>query len=292
MARSWWLFLAAIQVMGPAGLAQADQSEQAKDDARRSQIVHAASAGVTVTIGEIEDAIHRLPPSERPSVSELRDFSQGMLDDKLLAKHAKTMGLDKHPQVQGRVKELLIQKLLERAIDHQLTPAAISDADVRHAYETRAEAFRRPEMRRACHIVLQDRATARSLMAHAHKVDMHGFQELAKKHSVDRRTNLRGGDLGYFAKDAEPDDESISASLRQAVFELKQVGAVYPRPIKLEAGWAIVKLTGLRPAQAQTLSDAAPLIRRQLWQERRAAAVDALIAKLEATYQPRVKAKP
>lgn len=282
-----WLFLAVIQLIASPVWAQAAQS----DDARRSRIIYAATGGVTVRVGEVEDAIHRLSPSERPSASELRAFSQRMLDDKLMAKHAEARGLENHPLVQRRVKELLVQTLLERAIDRELTPASISDADVRRAYELAPQEYRRPEMRRACHIVLPERAKAQALLAEARKVDMHGFQELAKKHSADQRTNLRGGDLGYFSQDAEPDDVSIDRSLRQAAFDLNPVGAVHNRPIKVAAGWAILKLTGLRPAQAQTLVEAAPLIRRRLWQERRAAAVQALFTRLEDKYDPKVEAR-
>ena len=282
-----WLFLAVIQLVASPVFAQAAHQIS---DGRRSQIVYATSGNLKVTVGEIEDAIHRLSPSERPSDSELRAFAQRLLDDKLLAKHAKAKGLQNRPMVQRRVKELMVQTLLERAIDRTLTPTSISDAEVRRSYDAAPQAYRQPEMRRACHIVLPDRAKAQSLLAEARKVDMHGFQELAKKHSTDQRTNLRGGDLGYFARDAEPDDSSIDRTLRNAAFDLTPVGAVHNRPIKVGAGWAILKLTGLRPAQAQTLVEAAPLIRRRLWQERRAAAVQALFAKLEEKYDPKLEA--
>jgi hypothetical protein len=56
-------------------------------------------------------------------------------------------------------------------------------------------------------------------------------------------------------------------------------------------GFAIVKLTGSRPALSRKLAEAEETIRVRLWRERRQKAIEDFVAKLKADHPPEVHAE-
>ena len=89
------------------------------------------------------------------------------------------------------------------------------------------------------------------------------FAGLARRHSEDPSSREQGGSLGTFARN------SHTASFDEAAFALKP-GAVSP-VVQTEYGFHVIKLAAREAARAQTLSEAAPEIRRLLRAEREAA---------------------
>ena len=66
------------------------------------------------------------------------------------------------------------------------------------------------------------------------------FEELAKAHSEDKRTSVKGGFLGVFGINR------FEKAFEDAAFGLKEEGA-YSKPIESSAGWHIIKLISKRP---------------------------------------------
>ncbi|MCB9707695.1 MAG: peptidyl-prolyl cis-trans isomerase [Myxococcales bacterium] len=287
------LLLLGNALLTNAGMAEAPQSVR-DDEARRARVIYGVKGAWSLTVGEVEDAIHERPAFERARYRDpkmLGALARSLIDQKLLAQRAR-LAHGREPTAERGLKELLIQKLLRGEVDRRVSLESIADSDVSHYYQHHTSEFHRPEERRAHHILVVDRRKALELLDDARRVDMHGFQELAKQHSADPKTQQRGGDLGYFFRTGEGNGNPPSPALRQAVFGLSDIGDVYERPIHVGNGWSVVKLTGLRPAEHQSLVEAEPAIRRLLWQERRAQAIGAYLRKLWRQYDPQLRQAP
>ena len=96
-----------------------------------------------------------------------------------------------------------------------------------------------------------------------------GFRELVTLYSTDQETKDRGGDLRFF--DAQ--NRELPAELVSAAFKLVNIGDVSPA-IKLQRGYAVLKLTGQRRALTRTLPEVAQQIRAKLFRERRQKLMD------------------
>jgi peptidyl-prolyl cis-trans isomerase C len=116
---------------------------------------------------------------------------------------------------------------------------------------------------------------------------MRSFRELARVRSLDEVSKLRGGDLRYFDAKGKPDEAgpSLDPALAKAAFALKTVGDT-SGVIKTDAGFSIVRLTGMRAAHSETVQDADERIRMRLWREQREAAIDVMLADLKRELTP------
>jgi len=147
----------------------------------------------------------------------------------------------------------------------------VTDEEIRAYYDAHAGQFDSPETVRASHILIKTPADAvgsaaekgrlellklKSLLASGAK-----FADLAKTHS-EGPSNVRGGDLGWFPKDA------MVAPFAEAAFSLKP-GQVSD-PVRTEFGWHLIKVEERREAGQMAYEDAADAIRKQLAQEKAA----------------------
>ena len=148
-------------------------------------------------------------------------------------------------------------------------------------------------MRRASMIVLATEAEAKKLLPEAQKADVRKFADLAKQHSIDADSKLRSGDVGYFSKEPHAGVPGIHVqpAVRTAVFALKNNGDTAAKPVALESGFAIIRLTGERPERNTELAEADLTIRTKLWREQRQKALTALIEGLRSKEKPQLFAE-
>lgn len=153
---------------------------------------------------------------------------------------------------QVRVEYLVLSqnKLIETA--------QVSEADIKAAYEANAARYRKPEQRRASHILIradknapaadikaaEDKAAQILAQLQANPAD---FAKLAKQHSQDPGSAANGGDLGFFGRGmmVKPFEEAVYA------LQENQISTV----VRSDFGFHIIKLTGIRPEQAQSLDE-------------------------------------
>jgi peptidyl-prolyl cis-trans isomerase C len=262
------------------------------DDARRAQVV-AQGQGFRVTLGMLEDHINKQPAALRArygAADERKALLDSLVRLELLAGEAERRGLAQNPAVRQTVKDSSVQSLLRSEIDEKVTAESISQADIGAYYTAKAEDFHHPAERRASHIALASEGEAKALLPEAQKVDLHAFAELARKHSVDRETKLRGGDLAFFALLPKPDASlrKVAEPLRKAAFALRSVGETAEAPIAVDGQFSILRLTGERPERHVTLAEAEGSIRSRLWRERRQKAIATLLDALRTRDKPKV----
>ena len=256
-----------------------------EDRARRAKVV-ARVGEARITVGEVEDAINEQSPFMRVRYRDpeaLRTFVQSMIRFELLARAAEREEIANDAEVQRVVKQNAVQQLIRTEFDERITPESISDADVEEYYRTHPDEFSRPELRRAAHIQLASREEAERLMTKARGADAREFRQLARDHSVDPETRLRGGDLRYFDEEGgarNRRDPQVDEALARAAFALAEVGDMAAEPIQVGERWSILKLTGRRPAEHRSLEQATPTIRLRLWRERRQQAMEDFVARL------------
>ena len=262
-----------------------------EDIARREQVI-AQIGERKITVGEIEDQINAQAPFMRARYADhekRKEFVDNLIRFELLAKEAEHRNYGDNADVKRTTKQNAVQQLIRQDVNEKVTPASISQADVETYYNAHGDEFHRPEMRRASLIVVATREEAATLVPQAKSADARFFRDLARDHSLDTETKLRGGDLRYFAQHpiANAPDAPVDPALVTAAFALREVGDV-SAPVKMGDKWAIVKLTGVRPAENRTIQDSDSTIRMRLVHEQQQKAMDDLYARLRTTYNPEI----
>jgi len=258
-----------------AGAIAADAGLSPQEQARRAMVL-ARVGDVTITVGEFEDTLNEAPAPVRQTYAEparQREYLQNMIDTILLAREARRRNLERNPEVAGQIRRILSTRLQQVEVIQAITPASVTDEDVRSYYQQHIGDWVQEEQRRATVIYLDDRAAADDVLrqVRAARGNLRTIQELARTRSVDEHSREARGDVFYFrathtnsnrstargdagAADAGP--PSIDPALSAAAFALQRELDV-SEPVRLSNGkWAIVVLTGVRPALSRTIDDA------------------------------------
>jgi peptidyl-prolyl cis-trans isomerase C len=266
--------------------AEADAQLSPQERARRAR-VYAEVGDVAITVGDIEDAIAEQSPFLRARYrdpAKLRELADGLVRFELLAREADRRGYGENAAVEQQVEQAMVQRLIEREFDQRITRESIPQEDVQAYYDEHESEFSRPAMVRASHILLPSREAADALLPEVRDADARQFRALARQHSIDTETKLRGGDLRYFTQTGRPpnaneEDPPVDETLVAAAFEIDELGAV-AGPVQVGESWSLVKLTGRREPETRSLEQAQEGIRLRLWRERRQQAIDDFVSNL------------
>jgi peptidyl-prolyl cis-trans isomerase C len=305
--RLWQLLAAGLLCSIVFGVAWADPApkpaskraaeptpDPAAEAAHRAEVVATFDAGGgargQITVGDLEDAV-----TANSSFAQQRYLDKAALEAllarsvrfELLAAEAARRGYDKNSSVEQAIKQNAVQSMLKKEIDEKVTPKTVPAEAVQKYYAEHIDEFVRPELRRASQVLWTSEPEAKAALEQAKAADARGFRELARLQSKDETSRLRGGDLRYFDAKGKPDEAgpNLDPALVKAVFALKSVGDT-SGIVKTDAGFAILKLTGLRAAHSESAKEADERIRMRLWREQREAAIDSLSAELRKQSNP------
>jgi peptidyl-prolyl cis-trans isomerase C len=252
---------------------------------RRGQVV-ASFEGGAVTIGELEDAILAQNPFMQQryvSADSVRALLDRSVRFALLVSEAERRGYGKADAVVQAQMPSAVQTLIKQEFDDKITAESIPASDVKQYYSAHIDEFVRGEGRRVSLMVLQDEASANQLLAQLQAADLRGFRDLVREKSLDETTKQRGGDLPYFdgqGRGFDAPDSTVDPAVAKAAFGLKQVGET-SRPIQLGERYAILRLSGIRPAEDEAFPQAEERVRLRLWRQRRQAAIEAHVSELK-----------
>jgi len=262
------------------------------NEARRAKVV--ATVGTeTITVGELEDSINARSVHARRRFADpamLQELADEQVKNELFYQGAEKLGYANDPLVRQFLDQTLVQLYIRKELEEATTPESVPDQAVAKYYAEHSEEFRRPEMRRARHILVASKGEAADILRQLESGEGPAFRALATERSLDTETKLRGGDLLYFTADGalvgKPDGAGIDATLAKAAFELSKTREL-SKPLDLGDGkWSILELTGIRPERIQTLEQASALIRRKIWRDERQAALTKTITDLRAELEP------
>lgn len=262
---------------GGASAASDGASESPAERARRATVL-ARVGDVTITVGEFEDTLNEAPAPVRQTYADparQREYLQNMVDTILLAREARRRNLERNPEVAGQIRRILSTRLQQVEVIQAITPASVSEQDIRTYYQEHIGDWVQEEQRRATVIYLDDRASADEVLrqVRAARGNLRTIQELARTRSVDEHSREARGDVFYFratharaAQGARGDgglhgatDAGVTAidpAVSAAAFGLARELDVSEPVRTANDKWAIVVLTGIRPALSRTLDDA------------------------------------
>jgi parvulin-like peptidyl-prolyl isomerase len=253
-----------------------------------------------ITLGEYAATLDRMDPYERlryQSADRRKDLLNELVDLELLAQEARRRGLDKQPETQERVRQMLRDELLAQVRGSAGSPDEVSDADARRYYDEHRDDFREPERRRVAHIALTSEVDAKALLDKALVASAAEWGKLVAEKSRDTKSKPGAsvppelaGDLGIVGPPGHPRgaNPAVAEPLRAAVFEIEKVGGVLPRVVAAPGGFHIVRMTGKTDARDRTFADASRSIRVALIQERVRAREAALEAELKQKYPVKI----
>jgi peptidyl-prolyl cis-trans isomerase C len=164
-------------------------------------------------------------------------------------------------------------------------PSRVGDDELRAAFEADRERWQVPESLHLEHILLRvepgasaEARAARALEAHEIVTQLRGgtsFADLAASHSQDMY-RIKGGDLGWVHRGR------LVEPLESAVWETA-TGAVVG-PVWGAEGWHIARVVDRRAERAMSFDEAAPVLRRELEEQRSAAAERAFFAEVASRH--------
>jgi peptidyl-prolyl cis-trans isomerase C len=250
----------------------------------------------TITLGDYAAALERMDPFERMRY-QTDDRRQALLDEmikvELLAREAERRGLDQQPETQELVRQFQRDELLRRLRASVPGPSQLSVAAVQSYYQEHRADFFEPERRRAAQIVLSDANQAAKVAAEATGADADRWRALVRQYNPQAvgaegdKTSARPplevpGDLGMLTAPGSSagSTEQVPEPLRRAVFEIAEVGQVYPGPIAHAGHFYVLRLVSKVEARQRTLEEVDGSVRTQLVRGLQEQAEDELVKRL------------
>jgi parvulin-like peptidyl-prolyl isomerase len=189
-----------------------------------------------------------------------------MVRAEVLYLEALRTGVDRDPGVRQALRQIVVQKLLERAVDLPVAARAVGEDELRAFYEGHVGEYNRPAQVRLAEIFVaapetgdaaareRGREKAEGILARALALQdpRFGFGELVAAES-DKPVGHAAGDTGFFDRQGQP--VGIASSLAEAAFRIGRTGEIAREVIGTPAGWHVVMLVGRRDALRRELAD-------------------------------------
>ncbi|RMH86223.1 MAG: hypothetical protein D6681_15900 [Calditrichaeota bacterium] len=204
------------------------------------------------TVGQFLDLLEKSPPGARPDLTDPDEITVAiarMVRDEFLAGEGYRRGLQHQPAVQeelARIRDEVVAEWMRRAI---LDTVEVSAAEIQTFFTENIDWYRTPERVNIREIMVRDRRLADSLYrAIQNGADM---AELAKRYSVRKWAAQKGGELGYFPRDA-------FGTVGEAAFAASAGELVGPVPVKIDTftvGYSVFRVLDRQPAVIPPLSE-------------------------------------
>jgi peptidyl-prolyl cis-trans isomerase C len=200
-------------------------------------------------------------------------FLDEIIKRELIYQQATKMKLDKDEEYMSKVEEFkkmtLISLLLRKEIEEK---ADVSEEEVRAFFDQNEEKFRLGTEIKASHILIETEEEAKDLID---KIDKGAdFGKLAKKHSKDKGSAEKGGDLGFFGRG------KMVPEFERAVLSLK-IGDL-SGPVKTRFGYHVIKLTDIKEGEPADFEQSMGSIRKQLTSMKRKNLFDSFVEDLKS----------
>ncbi len=233
------------------------------------------------------------PVSQRRYASDpavLNEVLDRLVADRLLAREAVRQRLDRDPIVRAALERALVSRLRATVINPRAGDvSAVTDEETRAWFAAHPDRFHIPERRRVRAVFTQDRAVATevlrlALLRRRGRV-VNDFRRLAATRNVDPELVGARGEIRDVLPPREPNGEGVDLAVRQAVYELREEGAVAPRVIpgawRGAQGFFVVRYVDRRAPIERSYAESAEWIRHRIVLERRVAAEREVVARLE-----------
>ncbi len=246
-----------------------------------------------ITLGDYAMLLERMTNIDRSryeSKKRRRDLLQEMIDIELLAQEARRRGLDKNPEVQDAIRQVLRDAMRSKIQDSVRPPGRITPDEVKAYYDAHLEDFREPERRRVSAIVLGDPEKAREVLelALALKNDAdwgglffaHSLTAPAERNPNDAPELAGSLDMVGPPGDIKGSSSKVPKTVQAAVFELDSVGDIYDKVVPGGSRYYIVRMSGQAKARTRSLEMSGRTIRMSIFQQEQREAEEQAVAEL------------
>jgi peptidyl-prolyl cis-trans isomerase C len=256
------------------GHARAAGDAGGPDAERRARVV-ARVGERAITVADLEDRMAQLAPAQRtflgatPDAAKRKLLEDVLVREALLEHGAETRGVARAPHTAYDLDRTRADAVL-RAIRTEVGTAASSKEDVQKYYDAHRDLYDAPERYNVWRILCASREEAITVLAAAKKdPTVQNFTALAREHSVDKATNLRGGNLGFVALDGQSSEAGlrVEPGIVKAASTVRD-GEFVPDPVAEGPHWAVVWRRGTVGASKRSLADVEPQIRDTIVRER------------------------
>lgn len=220
-------------------------------------------------------------PHTSMNVETVRGALQKAVKGFLLAREARKAGLDKDPEVQRAVRLETDKVIANGYLDKLSEGFAATPAEIQDYYNKNKDKFGTARLVRVSRILVDNDGQAAAVLK-ALKSGMK-FEAAAAQYSKDTESASKGGDVGFV------DPTELKEPMGKAVEGLK-AGEV-SRPLKSDYGIEVLKVTEIRPATVQDISEVKETIAKRVALIKRADMVEALFIKLRKEYPVKVDEK-
>ncbi len=245
------------------------------DIARRSKVVLTVATR-SVTVGELEDHLAGIPTYQITTFGASREavarayVEQVLARDLVLAAGSEKRGLDKELPTKQLLERALSSATLRKSRSAYPSAAAIPMEDVRRYYDENRSRFDSPERINLWRILCKTREEAVTVLETARREPtIAKYNDLARDHSIDKATNMRGGNLGFVGPDGASNEAGVKVdpALVKAAQAVKD-GEIIPQPVAEGSWFAVVWRRGTVPANKRSVEESSAQIRAALFRER------------------------
>jgi peptidyl-prolyl cis-trans isomerase C len=224
------------------------------DDAKGDDPVVATVNGIAIHKSTLVEAYQHSRLSQAPIDAVYPQLLDYVITGQLLLTEAKKANLTDDPQVKAAMR-LAQDNILEQTFIEKKVAAAVTDEAIKKQYDATIKAQPGKEEVHARHILLENEADAKKVIA-----DIKGgakFEDVAKAKSKDPSAAQNAGDLGFFGK------EDMVPEFADAAFKMK-AGEISETPVKTQFGWHVIQVLEKRTAPPPSLEDSKASISTEL----------------------------
>jgi peptidyl-prolyl cis-trans isomerase C len=246
----------------------------------------------TISVADVSRRIAQLPPFQLRAFGHTPDevrhafVEKVMVREALLAQGAIDSHLADRDEVGERVRGVLRNATLAHVRADAGTGAPVTDAEVKAYYEANSAKYHAPSRIQIWRIQVQKRDDAVAILAELKKdPSPKHWNELAREQSIDRATNLRGGNLGFVAPDGTTSEAGlkVEAPILAAATNAKDAELIQT-PVQDGDRWSVVwRRNSMKPVD-RDLATEASLIKPILVHERGETKARTLVEKLRTDF--------
>jgi peptidyl-prolyl cis-trans isomerase C len=268
----------------------AARAPHAADDAARRAAVVAHVGPRTITVGELESRLAVVPRFQlltfgsTPADVARKFLDQIIVPEALMALGAEDQHLDQDPAVAYNIERTLSNATVRATRASVGLASAIPADEVKAYFEANKERFDMPERINVFRILCASRDEAQQVLDEAKKDGtLPKFTALARDHSLDKATYLRGGNLGFVFPDGRSNEPGLVVD--PAVVKAAQGvrdGDMVAAPVPEGPSFAVVWRRGTVKPVHRTLDDVSGQIRDILWRAKKEKADQEEMTRLKA----------
>lgn len=210
-----------------------------------------------IAMGEINDAIEKLPPwlGEQYKKDELKklEFLQQYVFMELLYDKGRKLGYDKSPEIREIIEEATKQSVVTRVVEDEIKKRVkVDPSDIKLYYEANKDRYTEKEKLKFSHIQTDTREKAQDLLKRTKEDE--DFTSLAKSDSQDALSKDKGGEVvSWIFKDGYVPGIGDDKKFIGKLFKLN----IGEEPVILESekGFHIVKLNEKLPERKKTFEE-------------------------------------